>query len=198
MKKLLLIAMVMLGVSFTSNAQNANRSGFFFELSPGIYVGNTPVVDIETKQTVVGNKSVTQTIEKHLSGLNLEIAAGYRWAFARHWALDAKVGFSLPTSRTNELWTIEILPGLRYTSKELGSSNVSLFAGFNAGLGFQIDYEWHLLNFAYELKAGFNLSNRFSIGLVWNALSDLEFCDLDVSYNHCHTGALGINLGYRF
>lgn len=197
MKKILLIAMVMLGLAFTSNAQNANRSGLFVELSPGIYVGNTPVLDVETKQTVVGNKYVTEIVEKHLSGLNLEIAAGYRWAFARHWALDAKVGFSLPTSRTHELWTIEILPGLRYTSKELGSSNVSLFAGFNAGLGFQIEFQEYLI-FAYELKAGFNLSNRFSIGLVWNALSDLEFRVSGVGYNDCHTGALGINLGYRF
>ncbi len=195
MKKILLIAMVMLGVAFTSNAQNANRSGLFVELSPGIYVGNTPVLDVETKQTVVGNKFVTEIVEKHLSGLNLEIAAGYRWAFARHWALDAKVGFSLPTSRTNELWTIEILPGLRYTSKELGSSNVSLFAGFNAGLGIQVFEENPI--FAYELKAGFNLSNRFSIGLVWNALSYLEAYD-GVDENGCHTGALGINLGYRF
>ena len=192
MKKIMIIAMVMLGVAFTSNAQNANRSGFFIELSPGIYVGNTPVVDVETKQTVVGNKYVTQTIEKHLSGLNIEFDAGYRWAFHRHWALDAKVGFSLPTSRTNEFWTIEILPGLRYTSKELGSSNVSLFAGFNAGLGIQVSEENPI--FAYELKAGFNLSNRFSIGLVWNALYDLE----DYNCNTYHTGALGINLGYRF
>lgn len=195
MKKILLIAMVMLGVVFTSNAQNANRSGLFVELSPGIYVGNTPALDVETKQTVVGNKYVTEIVEKHLSGLNLEIAAGYRWAFARHWALDAKVGFSLPTSRTNELWTIEILPGLRYTSKELGSSNVSLFAGFNAGLGIQVSEENPI--FAYELKVGFNLSNRFSIGLVWNALSYLEAYD-GVDHNSCHTGALGINLGYRF
>ena len=191
MKRILLIAMAVLGVAFTSNAQNANRSGFFIELSPGIYVGNTPVVDVEITQTVVGNKYVTETIEKHLSGLNIEFDAGYRWAFHRHWALDAKIGVCLPFSHTVRLWSLEIQPGLRYTSKEIVNSNVSFFAGFNGGLGMRPEDD--ALSFAYELKAGFNLTPKFSVGLVWNAMSYIN-----VDSMGGHIGSLGINLGYRF
>lgn len=195
MKKILLIAMVMLGVAFTSNAQNANRSGLFVELSPGIYVGNTPVHDVEKKQTVVGNKYVTEIVEKHLSGLNIEFDAGYRWAFHRHWALDTKIGFWMPTSSIEGI-SFKILPGLRYTSSEFKNSNISFFAGFNGGLGMQIHGQFSgEFGFAYELKAGFNFTPKFSGALVWNAMSEIE-CMFD--YPGVHTGALGINLGYRF
>ena len=200
MKKLLLIAMVMLGVAFTSNAQNANRSGFFLELSPGIYVGNTPVVDITTGQTFVGDKYVTTKTTKYLSGFNIEFDAGYRWAFYRHWALDAKIGFWMPTtSDIIKNSSFEILPGLRYTSKEFKNSNISFFAGFNAGLGFNCSSFGHL-GIAYELKAGLNITNKFSIGLIWNAMTAIGKSYIDYYYyaNRTHTGALGINLGYRF
>ena len=61
------------------------------------------------------------------------------------------------------------------------------------------------VGFAYELKAGLNLTNKLSIGIVWNAMSNIGSYRLlgdgvrfDIDDPGIHTGALELNIGYRF
>ena len=158
MKKIILIVMLMLGIAFTSNAQNANRSGIFFDVAPGCTFRDD------------GCSSMSTTLD-----------IGYRWAFNTHLALDAKLKASIPFDDPGYLG-IGIMPGLRYTSAELGNSNKSIYA--SVGLGFNF-----LVGVLYDAEFGLNLSNHFYLGLKHDGYSD---------YYHAYCGTIGVCLGYRF
>lgn len=158
MKKIIFIVMLMLGIAFTSNAQNANRSGIFFDVAPGCtFCFN-------------GNRMST----------TLDI--GYRWAFNTHLALDAKVKASIPFDTEN--LGIGIMPGLRYTSAELGNSNKSIYV--SVGLGYNF---YDLAGVLYDVEFGLNLSNHFYLGLRHDGYS---------CYDYGYCGTIGVCLGYRF
>ena len=162
MKKILLIAMAVLGVAFASNAQNANRSGVFIELAPGITINS-------------------YKLEKCFS---TSFDAGYRWAFHRHWALDARLKFELFRFLSDDTGMpvgITVLPALRYTSSELGyDSNISFYASMGVGY-------YYLGLFGYDVQLGFNLSNHFYLGLKHDGHMDFDFY-----------APIGVCLGYRF
>lgn len=157
MKKIIFIVMLMLGIAFTSNAQNANRSGIFFDVAPGYTLGD----EFECMSTT------------------LDI--GYRWAFNTHLALDAKLKASIPFDDPGYLG-IGIMPGLRYTSAELGNSNKSIYV--SAGLGYNF-----LVGVLYDAEFGLNLSNHFYLGLKHDGYSNF--------YGEFNT-TIGVCLGYRF
>lgn len=190
MKKLILIIVAVLGMGIAAQAQNANRSGAFIELSGGYIVGDSPLVDVNTSSSIVGDSYVTQEVYEYLSGVTLQLSAGYRWAFASHWALEGKVGFYLPAGEM-DFFTLKIGPGLRYTSKELGNSNSSIYLGLNPNF---IYSTFGAINFGYEIQAGVNITPKFSIGLIWNA----NMLEEAYTYDICHTGSIGLSLGYRF
>lgn len=143
MKKIILIAMVMLGVAFTSNAQNANRSGVFVELTPGMTI-------------------VPDGYGHHMMcNFSMSLDAGYRWAFSTNWALDGRFKVQSILADGDECMVIVILPALRYTSSELSNdSNKSFYASIGIGYDFLV-YE----GFGYDVQLGFNLSNHFYLGL---------------------------------
>lgn len=152
MKKILLIAMVMLGVVFTSNAQNANRSGVFVEITPGVTI-ITDCYDFECGPS-----------------FSTSFDAGYRWAISTHCALDAKLTACLPIEGIDDGHIgVTILPSFRYTSLELGNSNKSVY--FSVGLGFCFP-----MQVGYDVQLGFNLSNHFYLGLKHNGFVDIEWC----------------------
>lgn len=159
MKKIIFIVMLMLGIAFTSNAQNANRSGIFFDVAPGYTF------------SLYGNGDRMST--------TLDI--GYRWAFNTHLALDAKVKASIPFDA--ESLGIGIMPGLRYTSAELGNSNKSIYVSVGLGCNF------YSLGAFYDVEFGLNLSNHFYLGLRHDGYADYD-------YDYC--GTIGVCLGYRF
>lgn len=148
MKKILLIAMVMLGVVFTSNAQNANRSGVFVEITPGVAI-------------------ITELYDPSFS---TSFDAGYRWAISTHCALDAKLTACLPINGIDHSG-VTILPSFRYTSLELGNSNKSVYFSVGLGLCFPMQV-------GYDVQLGFNLSNHFYLGLKHNGFVDVDwaFC----------------------
>ena len=150
--------MLMLGIAFTSNAQNANRSGIFFDVAPGYTL------------RLYDEYSISTTLD-----------IGYRWAFNTHLALDAKLKASIPFDDPG-YGGIGIMPGLRYTSAELGNSNKSIYVSVGLGYNFSIGV-------LYDAEFGLNLSNHFYLGLKHDGYSNEEYD---------YGGTIGVCLGYRF
>lgn len=136
-QKLLVIAIAIAAVcglcSTDASAQNANRNGWIIELQGGKVVN-------------------------HEGGFLFDFDFGYRWATSLHWAVEAKVGVG---SYYPDKYAWSIMPGVRYTSKEL-FSNCSLFTSFNAGLSTKLFYEDVIM--PLNLCVGLNIGNRFNIG----------------------------------
>jgi len=210
MKKLVLLFVAALTLSFAAWGQNANRSGIFIEAGVGALAGTTPTYKAEIDHGIVKGYNV--------GGAGLNLALGYRYATSRFCAVEVKVEGSASPKAISPTLVLGIMPGFRYTTREL-FSNMSLFFGLNAGFAMSsdcyiygeisgdvaskivdCDVEGSLpdaLGGCYGLTIGINFTSSLYAGLFWDGyiLSD-KLCGSDEGM--LHWGTAGLRLGFRF
>lgn len=214
MKRLLtaLIFSILLGAGISS-AQNANRSGVYFDLSAGSNLGK--IYDIKWESGEYYRKG----------GVELGLGSGYRLKISRNWAWDFRLNLQV-NCKVGEYNSLQVLPiGIRYTTSDFGrgqSVSFSLNTGlswsyFMGGTTFEDNeymYEpgfgWYL---PLEATASLNLTRNLYISAVcalrgWLAGSvedhyvnnirpgsDADWID---NFNGCTNFFLGGRFGVRF
>ncbi len=211
MKRSIFLIFVLFCMSFVSNAQNANRKGFFVEAGFGGLVGNS----IRSSVKITNN-----TLQyKCLAGSLVEIGLGGRFRSGNHWAYEFKLGCQTNLSEPVYGMCFRILPvGFRYTSIEIWR-NISLFSHFNVGttIGLNngkmprviptlfpetpfIDIEESTscgVGLGYSLGIGANLTNHCYLELCYNAQALFNSIG-NKGKGTVNGGLLGVSIGYRF
>ncbi len=203
MKKLLFL-LLLACASIGACAQNANRTGFFMELSYGGCVGYTNVNEV----TWTGSSVEIQPLT--CSAFKLDL--GPRIRLGRFLALDVNVGLQGLIQKSFENLSVGGGLALRFTSPEL-FKNMSLYASAGAGYyraithkkqhnidivndayGYQeatepgvykIDHTWGWLPLSF--KVGLNFTNHLYGGLIF------DYSVVGAGHN-----LLGAQVGYRF
>ncbi len=205
MKRLFAIILTMVAVASAAMAQNANRSGFYFEVGAGGYVGKAPRVAIE------------QTLDHELvlhfaDGLGVNFNFGYRARIANHWAYECRATLDSPVKYFTPLLSPKVFPvGFRYTSPEL-FRNQSLYAYLDLGVlicgdGFvytipnvgetdKIKIDDLKMGLAANIGVGWNFTNHLYVGVMFDAQGTLGQI-FRINRGRPFWGTLGINIGYR-
>lgn len=160
------------GLSITASAQMANRKGFILELNGGGVIGT-----LYDTGNFDADKAANLPAYRRTGGAYGGLNIGYRWSTSRFMAFETKLLIADNFSDTDML-LIGLLPGLRYTSREL-FGRTSAYVGINAGCGIapltNNDYS-DLGGYALtEFNLGMNLNNTISAGIF-------------VDYNICFYG----------
>lgn len=217
MKKILLIISIIL-ISITGGyAQNANRNGFFIELGAGFPIGSIPAYKVGFDNNAVA--------VFYPGGPDVNFAIGYRRTMGKSFAWEIKgEGSAMPTKFRNTM-VIALLPGIRYTSKEL-FGNTSLFCGINIGVllsrgGYgsyylyespdypDYRYDWYddlnngdiAIGVKFGADIGLNITSSFYTGLYLdcNVIDAQDVVkDNTIIRDWNLWGSLGLRLGYRF
>lgn len=196
-------------VALGALAQNANRSGIFVELGGGMVAGTTPTYKIECDHGVLKGYNLT--------GFGANFGAGYRIAVSRACAVEVKAEASAGMKSIGDTYVIGILPGFRYTTREI-LGNMSMYFGVNGGVSFSngvyrvgsyssdIDInavqEIYLgrdmkIGGSYGLTVGLNFTNSFYGGLFWDGYLCTEGLR-GLENKLLHWGTAGLRLGFRF
>lgn len=196
MKRIILIIASILFLVTGAQAQNANRKGFFIELQAGTAMGEVLKYDnYHYNYNYIDGAYLKGGI---VAGLDL----GYRFRTSNSFAFEAKAGVWSNLSEPSMTTSIDVLPGLRWTSKEFGSSNMSMFIAINTGIGMELTDEEFGFCIPLELGIGVNFTNSFYGGLFISGriLTDsYRVSDMGVYYIENNSyGAVGLRLGYRF
>ncbi len=219
MKKILLLSLLAICTVVGASAQNANRSGIFFEAAGGGSIGNGPLIGL--------SMDGPNLMGYYAGGAVLNLAVGAQFRISDHNAIGFRAEAQSNVSHFTQSLVLKAMPGLRITTDEL-FANISMYINVNAGLAvadlgkpdFICDqyYGWSehsavpgdgsvvkwnsikdaSLGVAYEIGVGLNITSRFYGGLVWDAQIMFDQTrDLD-STGILHYGMAGIRLGYRF
>lgn len=193
MKRIILIIASILFLVTGAQAQMANRRGFFIELQGGSAFGE------------VLTRNYNYNYSPYLKGGAVGgIDFGYRFRTSNSFAFELKLGYWTDFSEVKYTTSMNFQPGIRWTSKEFGSSNISMFIALNAGMGAVFGEEL-AATFPIELGVGANFTNHFYGGLAISArgmlghavLSDYWQGHVNDIQTHSY-GAVGLRLGYRF
>lgn len=172
MKKFsLMLVLLLAGISF-AQAQNANRSGFFMELSGGLPIGK-----IYGEAHIDGGPDATDAYLK--GGFDLNFSLGYRLAVSKNWAIGLQAGIedNLAAAKYVLKAPIVMLSG-RWTSND-----------FRNGMSFYLQPQFGFANAASAsccyipagIDLGVNLTNHLCLGL------DLTcYANPDSSYGYAH------------
>lgn len=180
-------------VAMCGYAQNANRSGFFLEIGAGSVVGESSYTDTKEEFSVIDGSLAVISKVKRDNGFKFNVGTGYRLAVSNNWAIELKA----MGVKYNDI-AVKLMPGARYTSKEL-FSNVSMYIAPNIGACLYIGDYHALFGLGYSLGLGLNLTERISIGAVFEGhylFDDIWWTDLELESPNW--GTIGINIGYRF
>lgn len=190
-------------------AQNANRNGFFIELQGGTALGKVLKYD----------KNGAYSNSRLKGGVITSLDFGYRFGTTTHFSFDTKMGIWANLADSRYTYQFRILPGVRWTSKDFGSSYRSAYLGLSIGLGItpaSKDFRDESCDTGIfvpiELSAGMNFSLHFYGGLFINhcisaggrKCTELKFYDYanaDQEYVNVWRRSyqsLGLRLGYRF
>lgn len=180
MKKLIILTLLLSGIFIKGFGQNANRSGLFIEAGAGFLVGTPPVSKLEWK-----NNQLNAIVP---GGPDVNLAIGYRGATSKVFAWQIKGEVSADPSNGRSTFQVALMPGIRYTTKEL-FGNISLYFGLDIGPVFTTDSYYSSYNFSLDLNkddndritdgfgslgakfglsAGFNITTSFYGGLYWD------------------------------
>lgn len=225
MKRIYLFLILTVSAFLSATAQNANRSGFFFEAGMGGTFGKTPMVSATYGQNY---------------DFSINFAKGGMWNFgfgqriktSTHFAYEIKVNAQSAFKDILPAGLLKVYPlGLRYTSIELWD-NMSLYATASAGMSFgikpnEIDgipisyedgryiYDSSKCFFtpgdtykfktsgksssgvAYAVGVGINVTTHFSAGLVLDGQYMLLSPNRIGRYSY-NWGTIGGNIAYRF
>lgn len=211
LKIFLLMAIVSL-ITLSSNAQNANRSGCFFEIGTGALIGNNPIADIKMGEIVKENNSQNyhqKTTEIFGEPFRYNVNFGYRLATSKHCAFDLKLkGIFNYDYNIIDVSMFGGSFGFRYTTAEI-YRNISIYTSTELGyLGYQYKFAGSCDTYiSGSIGLGLNLTNRLYTGLTWEILSrhtigwDYWF----PYYNQLLEedkgsmfSLIGFNFGYRF
>lgn len=219
MKRILLILTAFLSLVGMATAQNANRSGVFLELGGGPTFGTKLLKDVEW----TGSSLI---VKKAGSG-EANLGVGYRKASSRVFAWEIKAQLSTMPSDLEGSHTFALMPGFRYTTKEL-FGNVSMYFGLNAGVAIMpqakgyyyggidliigqpdyMDFDNGLsVGGKIDLQAGLNLTTKIYLGLffdctiieVVNADSQVFYDgSLDINREFSSLYSAGLRIGFKF
>lgn len=197
MKKLLLLLVCLLMTASGIQAQNANRSGFIIELQGGAAFGEI------LKYTVYAHADDMSMLKGGVVG---SIDFGYRWATSKHFAFGGRIGVWSDFAEFGKTLQIRFLPGMRWTSTDFGSKNMSAYISFNTG--YAVTPKGDIPQFVpIQLGVGVNFTTQLYAGIVFDySICTFGAIDYDLSYNHSHWyyieassyPALSLKLGYRF
>lgn len=204
LKKILFTIFAIVACATVAFAQNANRNGFFIELGAGGFAFNPPVahesVNYIPSSTTGGvpNSITRQDILQYVGGVQLNAGLGYRYAFARSWAVELRAESLIDLDI--DLFLLKVMPGVRYTTPELGK-NISMYTALNAGVALNFDSS-KLVGFAGNVELGINFTPKFYVG----AFLAMQTVGYDVSedsmwreyYENTFSGVFGGKLGFRF
>lgn len=191
MKRIILSIVCILSTIVGMQAQNANRSGVFIELQGGSAFGTVMDKKIETNNGSLWNWDRDWYIKGGLVG---SVDVGYRYATSNQFAIEMKAGGWANFQDIEKTITLDMLPGVRWTSKEI-IGNVSMFLSLNAGCGLSFP-DGVYVSIPVEVGIGFNLTNRLYLGAFVSERISVSG-DYFRYYPKTHTTA-GIRLGYRF
>lgn len=194
MKRILFTIICCLTLSAGAYGQNANRSGMFVEAQAGCAFGrvidgyynyNGKRYDIYVKGGTVGSLSL-----------------GYRWATSRSFAFEVKADAWTDFLSVKETVLGNVLLGMRWTSREIGNSNKSIYLSFNGGVGFGCNEN---ICANAQLGVGCNFTSKLYAGLYFTEIIpfwegyDSGYYNNNY-YDHepqAYTSA-SIKIGYRF
>lgn len=194
MKKLLLLLICILMTASGMHAQNANRSGFFLELQGGAAFGE-----------VLKYSRYSDDMSKLKGGAVGCFDIGYRWATSTHFAFGGKIGIWDNFAEFGNTLQIRFMPGMRWTSKDFGSKNMSAFISFNTG--YALTPKEELPQFVpIQLGVGLNLTTHLYAGIVFDysicayggLIYDEKYQNNWYNIEANSYPALSIKLGYRF
>ncbi len=183
------------------NAQNANRNGWIVEVQGGQVIGTAYQSEDFEK-----GKENGKLVGRRTGGFFGSFNFGYRWATSKHCAVELKLIVADNFSDAKLLQT-GLLPGFRYTTKEL-IGNTSMYLGANVGASIEPILTEQNCDLAIcantEANVGFNIGNLLSIGIFINynipcRINDstqirIDGCDMYLTSN----ASLGVKLGIRF
>lgn len=139
MKKLIFAAILAIFAVTPALSQNANRSGFFVEGGAGFLVGKTPISNVKwTDNTLYVYRP---------GGPDVNLGFGYRRATSNVFAWEIKAEGSVVPNNVKSTLVLAVMPGIRYTTKEL-FGNTSLYFGLNLGVALGQDSDCG--SFKYE------------------------------------------------
>lgn len=198
MKRYLLIICALLAIGLGAEAQNANRNGFFFEGAGGLVFGNRPYTNLDDYNdmyedvNVLDNMFIIKTSRKSKTtyGFGFNLAAGYRWAVSRSFAVDLKAKCQDATYHFKETSLVDLMVGARYYTPDFGG-NKSVYINLGTGGGLFTDKSKFAI--PYEAGVGINLSNHFYMGLAW----DGQFAFAHKFEYGRHYGIASIKLGFK-
>lgn len=220
MKRILLILTAFLSLVGMATAQNANRSGVFLELGGGPTFGAKLLKD--------GEWTGSSLIVKKAAGSGeANLGVGYRKASSRVFAWEIKAQLSTMPSDLEGSLTLALMPGFRYTTKEL-FGNVSMYFGLNAGVAIMpvardyyyggidliigqpdyMDFDNGLsIGGKIDLQAGLNLTTKIYLGLFFdctiiNVINDdsleMHMGSLDINREFSSLYSAGLRIGFKF
>lgn len=204
----LILTYVLLWVSCSILAQNANRNGIFLELGVGYSIGNTPMKSVFFSDGVLHCEYATAP--------GMYFDGGWRQAISTQSAVEGKVQFQFNFKDAGPTTMVKIMPGYKYFFRNNPLKN--FYVGINAGLaiGSGVVFEEYSTisdkkyrgimackafnplrcGFAYTAEAGFAFSRHAYIALSWEA--QLLKQGSPKGYALRNWGMLGLKVGYNF
>lgn len=185
-------------------AQNANRSGIFLELSGGPSIGKT----FTSSDARINSKDVDINCF-YKGGIDVNFSFGYRYAVSEHWAVGLSAGaegnlkiiteeFIFPKAMLVGRWTSNdfgqglsfyLQPQAGFASSIVGSNSTRLPLGFELGL-----------NFTNHFYGGFDLQYNIVLDKGWH-YKDIYQGDKEVGEVHFNSNShmtARLKFGYRF
>lgn len=183
-------------------AQNANRNGWIVELQGARVLGTIYQTPDFNEKKEMGNP-----VYRKKGGVAGTLNFGYRWSTSQFCAVEAKLFVSDNFADAKRL-TIGILPGFRYTTKEI-TGNTSVYLSANAGFGIA-----PIANGCYpgyfvpsELSVGLNFGPMFSLGVFFGyniCVGGETILDINNNYSQSSrldlksNASIGLKAGLRF
>lgn len=171
---MVLIAVVaIMTAGSTASAQNANRKGWIIELQGGRTIGT--VCESIGLDYHVTNGDPAYRLKAGIKG---SLGFGYRWTTSQFCAFEAKAVVS-DNFAEKQLLNISLMPGFRYTTKEI-SGNASMYFAANVGVGLYPATDYLSYSVVGEAGVGFNIGSRLSLGLYIDYTVPFGDCQLDI------------------
>lgn len=185
MKKIFALIVILLAI-MPGFAQNANKSGLYFDVGLGYALGNLPVVDIALEESIIKLD--------YPKSAGLVIDAGYRYTQWKRSAVELKFQYQGTFKKIEPTTILKLMPGYVHFFR-MGKGRL-LFTEVNAGIAFGSkglkSARWKesgitssnitfqkpgpglalypmSIGLGYGLEAGITLGKIFSISAAWDA-----------------------------
>lgn len=200
MKKLIILLFFLAFITALSEAQNANRSGVFIELGPGISLSSqSPINDAYLE-------GVNIKLDRS-SGPGFLVNTGYRYTRWISSAIEIKVQYQANFSHTASTSLIKFMPGYKWFAPKsmsgvivganigvvLSSTGSTAEPGYVKPAGFLDPMK---IGLAWSVELGYAINRHLYSCIVWDAQSTKGQTTQGVET--CDWFMCAVKLGYRF